>query len=156
MKVTLRVALLLLTLAAIAAAGAGAVRAADEPTVGGTLSAAGNTITVYSNGNVPARVSMSAESVTLSRTEFTILPGETVNLTFSGRAVGHVSATYTIIPVAGQETGSATLTLGLEPVTPPPPPFDPTPFGIGFVAITGLLLLWRRVRPDKWRIVRVA
>src|SRR5689334_11330731 len=78
---------------------AGTAAAADpQPTVGGTLSAAGKTIHVFSNGNVPAHVTMTSDvpGLTFSTPEFDIRPGETVDLTFqTSRADGTVTALYT-------------------------------------------------------------
>lgn len=147
------------TLASVAAAAlvslalAGAVLAV-EPTVGGELSAARNRITVKSNGNVPATIRMSAESVTLSVTQFDLLPGESRDLTFTGKAVGYVSATYEAM-VEGQETASATLSLNLVPVPPPAP--SPIP-GIltGLLVLAGLAFATWRIRPWRFRLVRAA
>lgn len=136
--------------ALVSLALAGAVLAAD-PTVGGQLSAGGNRITVQSNGNVPARVSMAAESVTLSVTTFELQPGESRDLTFTGKAVGYVNATYEAL-VDGQETATATLSLNLEPV----PPTPPSPLGailIGLLLLAGLAFIVRRLHPWTWRIV---
>jgi hypothetical protein len=147
------VAVLALTLSV----GAGAVLAADpsptvQPTVGGTLSAGGRTIEVYSNGNVPSHVHMTAEVVTLSESDFDILPGQTHRLTFSGpKAVGTVSALYTTIPHPGEESGSATLTLNLTPGKYIPP-FDWTPFLIGGLIAAAFAI------PARWvkRNVRIS
>jgi hypothetical protein len=127
------------------------VALAADPTVGGELAAGGNSVHVTSNGNVPAHVVMSADAVALSVTEFDLQPGETHDLTFTGKAVGTVSATYHAI-VTGQETASATLTLNLVAHVPPPP-FDPTIPGIAGLLIAATLLLVRRLRPWRWRLV---
>jgi hypothetical protein len=68
-----------------------------------------------------------------------------VKLTFTGKALGYVSATYHAL-VTGQETATATLSLNLEPVIPPPP--SPLP---GILATLATLLAlafltWRTVR----------
>lgn len=132
----------------------GSVSAAEPlPLVGGTLSAAGDEITVLSQGNVPVHVDMVAESVTLSVSSFDLLPGDTRTLTFTGRAVGSVSATMTALSTSG-EAGSATLTLGLEPAkTPAAPPAPWQPFVVLLIlAAVGLAI--RRLRPWELRIHR--
>jgi hypothetical protein len=136
--------------------------AATEPTVGGTLSAGGNSIHVFSNGNVPAHVSMTATDVTLSETSFDIQPGQTHDLTFTGGAVGSVSALYTTSALnqAGDK-GSAQLTLRLIPgVTPPSlfsTPVGPTSLGyllMGALLLLAVLFLLWRFRPWTYRLTR--
>lgn len=138
--------------ALVSLALAGAVLAAEPPTVGGTLSAAGDTIYVMSGGNVPASVVLTATDVTLSVDEFIIQPGETQEVTFSGaKAIGTVTAVYSILPMEGQEAGSATLTLALEPMqTPAPSPLPAILFGL--LLLAGFAFLMRRLRPWRWRI----
>jgi hypothetical protein len=126
-----------------------------QPTVGGTLSAAGKTITVFSNGNVPAHVTMSAEQVTLSETSFDIQPGQTHDLTFKGKATGHVTALYSVIPVEGADAGSAQLTLGLDPVTLPPPSPLGTILWSVLIALAVVFVTWR-LKPWRLRLVRAA
>lgn len=146
---------------------AGVALAADpsptiQPTVGGTLSAEGKTITVLSNGNVPAHVTMTAESVTLSETEFDIQPGTTHTLTFEGKAVGSVTALYTTAALTDKgDRGSAQLTLRLVPGKVPPPPFTLGDFGPGgrgvplwiALVIAALALLAYRLKVWRWRLV---
>lgn len=159
MKAALRVAVA--TLVLTIAVGTGAVAAAsptptDQPTVGGTLSVAGKTITVYSNGNVPAHITMSAESVTLSETSFDIQPYESHDLTFTGKADGRVTALYTTVAPDGGESGSASLNISLVPVPPKP---DQSGL-IGAIALLLLLVMValyiiRRVKPWRLRVSRV-
>lgn len=142
--------------------GGVAFAASPVPTVGGTLSAAGNSITVLSNGNVTAHVVMAAEYVTLSETAFDLAPGQSHELTFTGKATGYVSATYTIV-ATGTETASATLSLNLvpRPVVAPLSLGDFGPGGRGapvwiIVLILAVALILRRVKPWQWRLTRVA
>ena len=136
--------------------GAASVAAAAEPsaipTVGGTLSAEGKNISVYSNGNVPAHVTLSATDVKLSETSFDIQSGETHSLTFSGpKAVGTVTALYTTIPTPGTEAGSAELVLNLIPgKVPPPSPWGPILL-TSLLLLAVLFLLWR-FRPWRYRL----
>lgn len=162
MKTTARLTAAVVAAALVTFVVAGAVLAAspaptDVPTVGGTLSAAGKTIEVYSNGNVPAHVTMSATDVTLSETEFDLLPGETHTLTFSGaKATGTVSALYTTIArFANGESGSAKLTLALAPFKAPPVNLLPYVL-VGLLVALALVLALRRLRPWEWRITRKA
>lgn len=148
-----RVALLLMAVASsllVSLVLTGGVLAADvEPTVGGELSAGGNHIQVLSNGNVIAHVVMEAESVSLSTYEFDLNPGQTRELTFTGKAGGAVSATYHAL-VTGQETATATLSLNLVPRVPETYPF--ALFLLIGVFLLGFLLAMRRLRPWRWRI----
>lgn len=152
MKTTARsiaaaVAALVLTFAV----GTGAAFAADPPTVGGTLSVSGNTITVFSNGNVPAHVTMDAEVVVLSETEFDLAPGETHELSFTSEsATGQVTALYTVIPTKGQDAGSATLVLNLKPYVAP---VNFGPILLGIAGLLAVMFLAYRVKPWRWRIV---
>jgi hypothetical protein len=151
-KVILRVTATILAVLSIALGAAGAVRGAD-PTVGGTLSADRNTITVFSNGNVPAHVYMSAEFVTLSEADFELLPGEQHSLTFTGKAVGYVKALYVAVPVGGTESGTVELAIGLEPTRLAPVMDLTVPFGIG-LTLLALIFIALRVKPWQWRIYR--
>ncbi len=154
MRTALRAAVVLSALVSLALAGAAGVRAASpEPTVGGTLAVDGKTISVYSGGNVPAHVYLTATDARLSESDFEIAPGATHSLTFSGPAVGTVTALY-VTDVAGQESGSAALTIGLVPAHVPPPPFDWAPVGLGGIVTFGMMLLLRRWRPWRYRLVR--
>lgn len=154
MRRVARAALTLFALASLVLAGAGGLRAAEPtsaPTVGGTLSVDGRTISVYSNGNVPATIFMSAEAVTLTETSFALLPGETRELTFSGEPDGRVTALY-VAQAEGQESGSAALSISLSPV-PYVPPTDWAPLLLLAAVLGAFLLVLRRFRPWRWRIV---
>jgi hypothetical protein len=148
MKTALRAAVVA-TLASLVLAGV-AIAASPQPTVGGTLSAAGRTITVLSNGNVVAHVTLTAEKVTLSETSFDIAPGQSHSVTFTGEPLGYVSALYAIPPKIGEDGGSATLSLNLKPYVPP------ANYSAGIIAILligGCAFLLLRYRP--WRYVRI-
>ena len=156
MRTALR-SLLSLTAALVLVTGAASAAAAASPapTVGGTLSAEGKTIHVLSNGNVPAHVYMTASDVKLSETDFTILPGQTHDLTFSGsKAVGTVTALYVTEPTDGTESGSASLTLSLIPGRTPPPPLNPTLPALLLLTLAGVLILLRRTKPWTLRLTR--
>jgi hypothetical protein len=143
---------LLLSAALTLSVGVAGVAAAG-PTVGGTLSAEGHNISVFSNGNVPAHIHMTASDVVLSESDFDLQPGETHHLTFSGpKATGDVTALYTTVAVTESgETGSAALNLRLTPGVPPPP--SPVlPVGLSLLLLIGLLLLLRRTRPWRYRL----
>jgi hypothetical protein len=129
---------------------AGAVSAASpSPTVGGELAAVGNAITVTSHGNVPARVVMAAEAVTLSETTFSLAPGEAHRLTFTGPAAGHVYATLAVAETAG-DTANVTLAVNLRPI---PSPGDGLPI-VALLVLACLALAARRVQPWRWRLVK--
>jgi hypothetical protein len=147
----LRVAVTLLALASVALAGAGGIRAAS-PTVGGTLSAVGNTVTVKSNGNVPARITLSAEVVHLSETTFALDSGQSHTVTFAGDPVGKVYAAFAVVTGATSgDTNSLTLAVGLKPYTPP---LDLAPYGAALLVFAGLVLALRRWRPWQYRLAR--
>ena len=135
--------------------------ATAQPTVGGRLAlGVHNDITVTSGGNVPALVTMSAESpdVKLSETTFALKPGESHTLTFTGPATGKLLAYMEVAKQSAatqsQEYGTATLSLNLKPYSPP---FPWAPLGITTLFIIGGLFL--AYRGLKWtranvRIVR--
>lgn len=151
-----RLAALLVALASLGLAGAASVRAAEPtpvPTVGGALSVANRTITITSRGNVPARIAMSATDVSVAQVAFTLDPGASRDVAYTGPVKGSVSATFTALSATG-ESGSATLTVNLIPGKAPPPQPDFTPLGLGAAAVLALALLARRLRPWQWRITR--
>lgn len=113
MRTTLRVARVLLALAAIYAAGAGGVRAASpQPDlIGGALSATPGAVTLTSQSTIPVAVSMTADGpFTLEPSAFSLDPGETVTMAVRGDAAGRVSADLSVLePAAAGESSSVTL-----------------------------------------------
>lgn len=150
----LRVAYVLLALAALGVAGAGSVKGASpEPTVGGQLDAAPGKLLVTSNGSVPAHVVLDATVVKFDTYAFDIQPGEQRAVAFSGDWAGSISAKFTAITAGGPgDAGDLTLTLNLKPYVPP---FDWTPLVGGTLVGLAFLVVLRRVRPWRYRLTRV-
>lgn len=143
------VASVLVALALVAGAAGITLAASPSPTVGGVLSAVGNTITVKSNGTVPARITMSAEAVTLSESAFLLEPGASHSLTFTGAAQGHVYAAFAVVMLAGGEANSVTLGVTLKPYSPP---FDPSPYVPWVLVVVAVGFVAARLRIWRWRI----
>lgn len=144
MTTVLRAVVAALTLGLVL--GVGAVAAASpEPTVGGRLDAVGDTVTVTSQGNTPVSVTMSADVVQLDEAKFSLQPGESRDLTFTGDPVGRIYATFAVQSEAtSADANSLTLSVGLKPYTPP---FDWTPVLMGLLVLAAFLLLtYRAVR----------
>ena len=150
-KTAIKAVVMFVTLASIALAGAASVKAADPRTIGGKLSADPSHVTLLSQGTLPIRVVLSAESVTLAPVTFDLQPGETGTANVTGEPRGRVTAHLSaLVTAAGQDTSSVTLTVSFAKPAPP----DYTPIPIALLLLLGVALLIRRIRPWELRMTR--
>ena len=152
-KVVLRAATLLATAGLVLAAAGAVVAASPLPdTIGGRLSATGNAVSVLNQGSLPIVVTLDAEAVTISPDPFTVPPGESHTVAFTGDPKGRVNATLQGVSlVPGRDTNSVSLSLTLRPWSPPVD-YGGALFGILLAIGGGLLML--RVRPWTLRVTR--
>jgi hypothetical protein len=140
MKAILRVAVLLASVAAIAAAGAASVRAASPAPglIGGTLSASAHEVALTSTATMPVHVELTTDRpASFSPSAFDIKPGETIASTVTGDASGSVSAHLSALTTSARDSSTVTLQVGFpKPVTPA------FPWGaVGGALVTALVVL---------------
>jgi hypothetical protein len=162
MKTVLRAVVTILALVSVALAGAGEAHAADPTTrppdlIGGALTATPTGVTLTSKSTVPASVVITTDGpFTLTPTEFTIDPGETVTMTVTGDARGKIAASmFVLAPSVGGETSSVTLEVAFPKPTPPafPWPLVVALAVVALVALGGFYGVKRVAR--RYRLVRV-
>jgi hypothetical protein len=135
-----------------------------QPTVGGRLDGYSdlNQVVVTNLGNVPARLTLEADQVTLLNPgPYTLDPNEQVTVKYDGPDSGTVSGTFTALATPGQETGTATLVMNLKPPKPPVIPLGL--FGVlppdapvipALLIIAALALIVWRTKPWTLRLTR--
>lgn len=137
MRATVRVAVLLASVAAVAAAGAAGVRAASHSPdlIGGTLTASASAVTFTSQATIPIHVDLTSDGpFVLAPEAFDVQPGETVTASVSGDPRGRVSALVSpSVPVAGGEASSVRLEVAL------PRPAGPNYLSLALTALACLV-----------------
>jgi hypothetical protein len=133
---------------------AGPASAADPDYIGGKLSASPTRAQLTSQGTVPTQVTMAVEGAfTVSPLAFTIDPGETVTMAVTGDPHGFLSATLQPLHAEAGDNAAVTLRLSLDPLpVSQSPPY--APIG-GLLAALAVIVALRRLRPWRWRMVRV-
>lgn len=145
MKTVLRAVVLVASVIAIAMAGAAGVRAADPSAtppalIGGALDAKSEAVTLTSTATMPVAVAMTTDGpFTLTPTEFTLDPGETMTMAVTGDARGRISASLSILDAnIDGDTSSVTLNVAFPLPAPWTPPWN---LILGALALAGVLVV---------------
>lgn len=141
---TLRVGLILATVAAIAAAGAGGV-SADAGTVGGKLSVTPTLIIVVNTASLAQSVDLSADpddGTAFDPPTVDLAPGESVRVDVTGPATGDAVARFSAAGISGEAVGVVLRAPFRPDVAPPASPWLGAALWAVLAALGGLVILY--------------
>lgn len=163
MKTILRVVYVLASVVAIAAAGAGGVRAAD-PVLGASIESSiflsdNARMTILNRSTVEARFDLSsADGWTLTPSSVVLAPDESTTVDIGGSAPDGSRIAVVVRATASAPPGHSESILQLEARVYHARPFDPSPWiwRTLFAAIvaTTVVIVLRRTRPWEYRVAR--